>query len=85
MNSSQIYPAKLNLTLHNRQASLSKDKTFDRYRSVKTKTDVEAWELECKTYHEFKEINNFTNERHSKWPGKTGVEKLACLFEGCRL
>ncbi len=61
-----------------------KNKTFDRYRLVKTKTNAEAWALECKTYHEFKEINNLTNMGHSKWPNGLDGENITCPFEGCQ-
>ena len=56
---------------------------FDRYRLVKTKTDAEAWELECKTYHEFKEVNDLTNQNHSKWIDMPNTKGLTCPFEGC--
>lgn len=62
-------------------SKLKANQSFDRYRLVKTKTDKEAWELECKTFHEFKEVNNLTNESHSKWNGK---EKLTCPNEACK-
>ena len=60
------------------------NETFDRYRLVQTKTNVEAWELECKTYHEFKEINNLTNKNHSKWPNTKGTGEMKCRFKGCQ-
>jgi hypothetical protein len=58
-------------------------KNFDRYRLVKTKTDTEAWELECKTFHEFKVVNNLTNQGHSKWLNSADAEKLACPYKDC--
>ena len=60
------------------------NKTFDHYRIVKTKTDAEAWLLEAKTYHEFKEINDFTNEGHAKRPEGFTSDNLKCPFDGCR-
>jgi hypothetical protein len=65
-------------------SKLEENKTFDRYRLVKTNTNQEAWELECKTYHEFKEINNLTNKRHSKWPKETESTILKCPFQDCQ-
>ncbi|NQY66300.1 MAG: hypothetical protein HRT72_01030 [Flavobacteriales bacterium] len=43
---------------------------FNRYRLVETKTPQGAWALECKTYHEFKEVNNLTNSSTSEGPKK---------------
>jgi hypothetical protein len=56
---------------------------FDRYRLIKTKTKLEAWNLACKTYHEFKVINNLTNEGHAEWKEQTGGIKLTCPIESC--
>lgn len=59
-------------------SNLKENKNFDRYRLVKTKTNAAAWELACKTYHEFKDVNNLTNKQHIKCD-----EDLSCTVEGC--
>jgi hypothetical protein len=59
----------------------TENKNFDSYRLVKT--NKEAWELECKTYHEFKECNNLTNGWHSKWPNEHDLIESSCPQKDC--
>jgi hypothetical protein len=60
-------------------SQLKENKTFDRYRLVKTKTNKEAWELACKTYHEFKNVNKLVNKEHIK----STSGDLSCTVKGC--
>jgi hypothetical protein len=55
-----------------------KNKTFKRFRYEITNTDIQAWKLECKLYHDLKETNNLTNERHPKRPEGYTVDNLKC-------
>ncbi|MFT6716864.1 MAG: hypothetical protein ACJA0Q_001512 [Saprospiraceae bacterium] len=64
-------------------SKLKGNESFDRYRFVKTATNREAWELECKTFHEFKAVNDLTNKHHSEWPMESDEKKLTCCFKEC--